>query len=65
MNESKNPSVVEFSVLADVASCLWLNAIKSGRMTIAVFPLLNVVHVSAPAAEDNTSQIVLNYMWIG
>ena len=59
------PSVVELSVLMGVTSCLWSNAIKAGRMPIAVFPLLKVPHVSASAAEDTTLRIVLHYMCIG
>ena len=42
-----NPSIVEFSVLRGVAGCLWSNAIKYGRMLIAVFLLLNIPHASA------------------
>ena len=60
-----NPSVVELSVFRVVAGCLCSNAIKSGCMPISGFPLLNVPHVSASAAEDTTFQIVLHPVCMG
>ena len=54
MPDFTNPSVVELSVLRSVAGCLWSNLIKSGCMTIDVFPLLKFPRVSALAAEDTT-----------
>ena len=39
--------------------------INSGRMTIAIFPLLKVPHVSDSSAEDTTLQIVLQYVCMG
>ena len=69
--EFTNPSVVELSVLRSVAGCLWSNAIKAGRMTIAVFLLLKVPHISDSAAEGTTFRIFSLRMygavslWIG
>ena len=65
MTEFTNPFVVELSFLKGVAGCLWSNAIKSGRMPIALFPLLKLPRVSASAAEDNKLWIVLHSVWIG
>ena len=65
ITEFTNTYLFELSVLRGVAGCLWSNEIKSGRMTIDVFPLLNVPHVSASTSEDTTLKIVLYYVYIG
>ena len=64
MPEFTNPSVVELSILRGVAGCLWSNAIKAGRITIDVFLLLKVPHISASSAEDTTLRIVLHSVCI-
>ena len=65
MPEFVNPYVLELSVLRGVADCLWSNAIKYGRIPIAVLPLLKVPYVSVSSAEDMTLQIVLYSVCIG
>ena len=57
MHELKNPSVVEFSLLRGVASCLW-------STPISVFPLLKVPQGSDSAAEDTKFLIVFQSVWI-
>ena len=54
MPEFTNPSVVKLSALKGVAVCLWYNAIKAGHMSIDVFLVFNVPHVSDSDDEDTT-----------
>ena len=54
MPKLKNSSVVELSVLRGAVGCLWSNSVKAGHMSIAIFPLFNVPHVSASYDEDTT-----------
>ena len=65
MPEFTNTSMVEFSILGDVAGCLWSNAIKAGRMPIDVFPLFRSPHVSDSSAGYTTLRIVFHFVWIG
>ena len=51
MPEFTNLSIVEFYILLSVAGCLWSNEVKSGHLLISVFPLLNVLHISASADD--------------
>ena len=60
--ELKNPSVVELAVLIGVICCFCFNAIRDGQMPIAVFPLLNFLHISASAADETTLRIVLHFL---
>ena len=50
MPDFKNPFVVELSVLRGVSNFFCSNTIKYGRMSMAVFPLLNMEKNSASAA---------------
>ena len=49
-----NQYVVELFLFSGVAGCLCYNAIRSGCMQIAVFPLLEAPHVSPSDADDTT-----------
>ena len=49
-----NPYVVELFVFSGVAGCLCYNAIRSGCMLIAIFPLLEASHVSSSDVDDTT-----------
>ena len=52
--------MVRYALLRGVAGCSWSNVIKDGCMSISVFPLLKLPHVSSSAAEDTTFWIVLH-----
>ena len=58
MPKLTNPSVVEWSILRGVSGFLWSNAIKDGCMTVAVFPLINILHVSSSDDKYATLKIV-------
>ena len=63
--ELTNTYVVELSVFRGVGGFLWSNAIKYGRIMIAVFPLLKVTNIPVSATEDIKLRIFFHYVWIG
>ena len=65
MPKLTNPSVVEWSILRGVSGFLWSNAIKDGCMTVAVFPLINILHVSSSDDKYATLKIFLHSVCIG
>ena len=63
--ELTDPYVVEFSVLSGVTGCLLSKVIRAVRIPIVIFPLLNVPHVSASAADNTILRFFLHSVWIG